>query len=172
VSDPGDFEALLMAHAAAIGRVAASFERDPSRRQDLIQEIAFALWRALPGFRGESSLRTFVLRIAHHRAVTHSVRRPPTGESLDEVRELPSDHPSPEAEAASRERRARLEQCIRELPVGLRQVLTLALEGLSNREVADVLGTSENAVAIRLTRARQALRERLAAGAPREEKSA
>jgi RNA polymerase sigma-70 factor (ECF subfamily) len=96
--------------------------------------------------------------------VTHSVRRPPAGQPLDEARELPSLAPSPEAEVAASQRRALVQQAIRELPVPLRQVLTLALEGLANREMGDVLGLSENAVAIRLTRARQALRQRLAAG--------
>jgi RNA polymerase sigma factor (sigma-70 family) len=156
-----DFEALLAEHAAAIARVAASYERDPSRRQDLLQEIALALWRALPGFRSESSVRTFVLRIAHHRAVTHSMRRPPSTEPLDDARELAAAGPTPEAVASDRERRRRLEEGIRALPVALRQVLTLALEGLSNREIGEVLGLSENAAAIRLTRARQALRVQL-----------
>jgi RNA polymerase sigma factor (sigma-70 family) len=164
VSGAADFESLLAAHAAAIGRVAASYERDPARRQDLLQEIAIALWRALPGFRGESSARTFVLRIAHHRAVTHSMRRPPAGQPLDDAREVAAADPSPEAEVADRQRRRRLEESIRALPIALRQVLTLALEGLSNREVGDVLGVSENAVAIRLTRARQALRQLMTDG--------
>ena len=164
---PVDLAAVLAENGAAIGRVAACYERDPARRQDLLQEIAIALWRALPSFRGESSLRTFVLRIAHHRAVTHSMRRPPDGQPLDAARELPARGPTPESEVVNGQRRARLQDAIRELPMAMRQVLTLALEGLSNRAVGDVLGLSENAVAIRLTRARQALRERLAGGEER-----
>ena len=43
------------------------------------------------------------------------------------------------------------------LPIGLRQVVVLTLEGLSNAEVADIVGISDNNVAVRLTRARAAL---------------
>jgi DNA-directed RNA polymerase specialized sigma24 family protein len=50
------------------------------------------------------------------------------------------------------------------MPVVQREVLALLLEGLGAREIAEVLGTSENSIGIRLTRARKALRERLGAG--------
>ena len=55
----------------------------------------------------------------------------------------------------------RLMTAIRELPVGFRQVLTLALEDLSQREIAEALGITENAVAIRIHRARRLLKSRL-----------
>ena len=48
----------------------------------------------------------------------------------------------------------------RELPLGSRQVLTLALEGLSHAEIGEVLGLSDNAVAVRLHRARAHLKAR------------
>ena len=68
---------------------------------------------------------------------------------------------SPESRAARGQRRERLDAAIRALPLVHRQVLTLALEDLSHAEIGGVLGIRENAVAVRLTRARQALREAL-----------
>ena len=62
---------LLHEHDRALRRLAASYERDPSRQQDLVQDIWLAVWQALPRFRGECSERTFVFRIAHNRAVSH-----------------------------------------------------------------------------------------------------
>ena len=62
---------LLQEHDRALRRMAASYERDPSRRQDLVQDIWLAVWQALPRFRNECSERTFVFRIAHNRAVSH-----------------------------------------------------------------------------------------------------
>jgi RNA polymerase sigma-70 factor (ECF subfamily) len=62
------------------------------------------------------------------------------------------------------QQRAALEAAIAQLPVGLAQVITLTLEGLSQREIAEVLGISENNVAVRATRARQAVRARLTCG--------
>ena len=55
----------------------------------------------------------------------------------------------------------RLARAVQRLPVGHRQVVTLALEGFSYGEIADVLGISETNVGARLTRARQMLRELL-----------
>jgi len=155
-------ERLLAEHGGAVARVAASYERDRGRQQDLVQEIALALWRALPGFRGDCSERTFVLRIALYRGITHSTRRPPAAEALDAIAEPAAPDPDPERSAEARQRVARLQAAIPRLPLGQRQVLTLALEGLSHREIGEVLGLRENAVAVRLTRARQTLRELLA----------
>ena len=145
-------------HEPAIRRLAASYEREPARRQDLVQEIWLALWQALPGFRGDCTERTFVFRIAHNRAVTHvrhwSLRRT---EALDEGDPIPAPAPDPESAAAGHQQRERLLSAVRLLPLGLRQAIVLRLEGLSGREIADVLGISENSVAVRLTRARAAL---------------
>lgn len=62
---------MLNEHDAAIRRLTASYERDASRCQDLVQDIWLAVWPALPRFRDDCSERTFVYRIAHNRAVSH-----------------------------------------------------------------------------------------------------
>jgi RNA polymerase sigma-70 factor (ECF subfamily) len=155
------FERLLAEHGAALGRVAASYEWEPGRRADLVQEIALAIWQALPRFRRECSERTFLFRIAHNRSLTHVWRRKGTaGEPLDahEPRD-PGD--APDELAARQQRRRQLQQAIRSLSIAHRQVLTLMLEDLTNREIAEVLGISEGAVAVRATRARQALKRAL-----------
>src|SRR5690349_1722040 len=68
------FKRLLREHGSSLLRLAASYERDADAQRDLVQEIAFALWRALPNFRGECSERTFLFRIGHNRAITHQSR--------------------------------------------------------------------------------------------------
>lgn len=149
---------LIGEHDRAIRRVAASYEREPARREDLVQDIRLALWQALPHFRGECAERTFVFRLAHNRGVSHGQhwRRRRT-EPLDEAAPVPAGGPDPEHAATERERRDRLQAAVRALSLGLRQVIVLALEGLSHREIGDVIGISENNVAVRLTRARAAL---------------
>jgi RNA polymerase sigma factor (sigma-70 family) len=62
----GRFNALLATHGPSLARLAGSYARDPTEREDLFQEIAIAVWRALPRFRGECSERTFLFRIAHN----------------------------------------------------------------------------------------------------------
>jgi RNA polymerase sigma factor (sigma-70 family) len=155
-----DFERVLAAFGPGIRRLAGSYEPDAGRCDDLAQEIAIALWRALPRFRGECSMRTFVYRVAHNRALTHVWRRGriPTTE-VAEAEQVVDPAENAESLVARGQRRDRLDTAIRTLPIVHRQVLTLALEDLSHAEIASVLGIRENAVAVRLTRARQALRE-------------
>jgi RNA polymerase sigma-70 factor (ECF subfamily) len=154
-------EHLLAVHGASLGRVAASYARDASDRDDLFQEIVIAVWRALPNFRGECSDRTFVFRIAHNRGITHSARRPASAATLSEDADVIDGAPTPEQSLASLEEGRRLLAAVQRLTIGYRQVVTLSLEGLSYAEIADVLGISESNVGARLTRARHALRQEL-----------
>ncbi len=155
---------LLHDHDRALRRLVSSYERDPSRQQDLVQEIWLAVWQALPRFRGDCSERTFVFRIAHNRAVSHidhwQRRR---ADTLDEDAPLPAPQPDPEHALSMQQRHDRLQAAVHELPLGLRQVVVLTLEGLSHAETAEIVGISENNVAVRLTRARAALSRRLGA---------
>lgn len=154
-----DFEELLREEGAALARVAASYVGDKARAEDLLQEICLAIWLALPRFRGESSLRTFVFRIAHNRGLAAVARRKPTAEPIENVRALADTAPTPEHAAQGRQERERLAAAVRRLPLPQRQVMTLALEGLPQRQIGEVLGLSEGNVAVRLTRARKALKK-------------
>ena len=69
-----EFDSLLAANGPALARLAASYTNTSSDRDDLLQEIALAVWQALRAFRGECSPRTFLFRIAHNRAIAHLSR--------------------------------------------------------------------------------------------------
>ena len=68
------FEDIAKLHAPLIRRIARSYESNTARADELVQDIHLALWQALPRFRGEASVRTFVARIAHNRAISHVAR--------------------------------------------------------------------------------------------------
>src|SRR5215469_953236 len=105
------FERILDEHGAAISRLAYSYETVAGIREELGQEIALAIWKALPHFRGECSERTFVFRIAHNRGLTHVRRRRPQQKSLDDLEEAdepPDPRPHPEQQAAQTKQRAQL----------------------------------------------------------------
>jgi len=156
------YDRILRDHGLALRRVAATYEADPARREDLFQEICLALWQALPRFREEASERTFAFRIAHNRGLTYGWRaRGSATADLDEAEELADPRQDPESELAEGERRDRLREAVRRLPLTARQVVVLSLESLSQREIGDVLGITENNVAVRLTRARKLLRQAL-----------
>ncbi len=155
------FTQLLREHGGLLARIAACYEARPSERADLSQEIAMAIWRALPRFRGASSLRTFVARIAHNRGVSHVIvqRRDGRVDPLDEA--MPDPQAGPQAVTEREQRRAALMAAVRRLPLAQAQVVSLVLEDFSHAEIADVLGISVNHVDVRLSRARQALRREL-----------
>jgi RNA polymerase sigma-70 factor (ECF subfamily) len=160
---------LLREHDAALRRLAGSYERDPSRQQDLVQDIWLAVWQALPRFRDECSERTFVFRIAHNRAVSHidHWQRRRTDPLADDA-PVAAPGPDPEHSLSAQQRHEHLRAAVQSLPLALRQVVVLTLEGLSNADVAEIVGITENNVAVRLTRARTALSRLLGA---REERS-
>jgi RNA polymerase sigma-70 factor (ECF subfamily) len=156
-----DIEAVLREHGRMLARIAGSYESEPSRRDDLLQDISVAVWRALPGWRGEASVRTFVARVAHNRAIDHLAReKRERGEALAEDHVDPGAGPLQHAQA--HQQRASLLVAVRGLPLGQRQVVVLALEGFSQREIGLALNLEENTVAQRLSRARRQLQACLA----------
>jgi RNA polymerase sigma factor (sigma-70 family) len=158
------FLALLNANLGALGRLASSYAGSTGERDDLLQEIALALWQALPRFRGESSERTFLFRIAHNHCINHIVRRRPA-ESLQQLELDPPDDTKPiEQLLSAAQESARLVAAVRQLPLIQREVVVLALEDMDYAEIAAVLGISETNVGVRLNRARTSLRTMMGDG--------
>src|SRR5215472_5597705 len=80
------FERILAEHGPALSRLAGSYTNTRSDRDDLLQETVFAIWQALPRFRGECSERTFIFRIGHNRAIAYlSHYREQSTDPLEEV---------------------------------------------------------------------------------------
>ena len=156
------FEHLVVTYGAALERLGWGYVADEDALDDLLQDIMLALWRALPAFRGECTERSFVYRIAHNRGISHRARVRRVAGRFTDLPELTDPGPTPEQHLEAEQERGRLLAAMRQLPATLFQALALHLEGLADREVAEVLGIRENAVAVRLTRARAALRSELA----------
>lgn len=141
-----------------IKRIAASYEARPHLAEELVQEIYFAIWRALPSFRGDATVRTFVARIATNRAVTHVARAMKSAPSLELDEELEAPGASLETQIIAADHQSKLVSAIRALPLAYRQPVLLTLEGFTPKEIADSLGITTNAVAIRMSRAKELLR--------------
>jgi RNA polymerase sigma factor (sigma-70 family) len=157
------FYRILREYGPALSRLAYGYEKAASVREELMQEIALALWQALPQFRGECSERTFVYRVGHNRGLTHAYRRPAQHERIDDLEHLQLVDPQPDLgqQIAAIDQRNRLRSAIQSLPLTYRQVVMLLLEDLSQAEIAEVLGITEGNVAVRLNRARAALKQAL-----------
>jgi RNA polymerase sigma-70 factor (ECF subfamily) len=152
------FDQIAREHDATIKRIASSYEAREHLIEELVQEIYLAIWRALPSFRGDSSLRTFVARIATNRAVTHVARACKSPQSLELSEQITAPGDSPESCAITLDHHSKLISAVRRLPLAYRQTVMLTLEGLTPKEIADALGITTNAVAIRMSRAKEILR--------------
>ena len=146
------FLRLLDAYGPALRRLCAAYLQDSGDRQDLFQEIAAALWSALPSFRGAASDRTWAYRIAHNVAYSYTRKRRRQYQSELQMGELP-DYPS----VSEDPRRRALLEAIQQLAPIDRQLVLLHLEGLSGHEIEQVIGLSANNTSVRLSRLRRKL---------------
>lgn len=157
-------EQVIADYGTALARIAGAYERDRGLRDDLVQEIVAAIWKALPSLQDAAKLKPFVFRIAHNRAVSHVARqvaRPRVAELDENLRDATTD---PEASLVERERSARLVEAVRRLSLPYRQVITLLLEDLTYEEIAEALGLTVNNVGVRINRAKAQLKAQLTVG--------
>ncbi|MBU2978517.1 sigma-70 family RNA polymerase sigma factor [Alteromonas sp. C1M14] len=156
------FEDVFAKYGSLLSRVANSYEANHALQQELLQEIAIAVWQGLVRFKGDSAVKTYILKIAHNRAVTHvanQVKRIDTDEFNDDLIVEQTAHSSPEQAASQQQSLALLLTKVRALPVQPRQVLTLSLEGLSYDEIADICGLTKSHVGVILKRAKASVLE-------------
>ncbi len=163
--DAGRFEVLMRRHNQRLFRAARAILRDDAEAEDAVQQAYVAAYVKIDQFRGESRFSTWLTRIAVHEALRR-VRKQGRLRDLALVEDaeagslaLPPER-SPEDRAAQTELRALLEEAIDTLPEAYRVVFVMRdVEELSTRETADCLELTEEAVRVRLHRARRSLRE-------------
>ncbi len=158
-ADPEELHQLVVEHGDAIYRLALSVVRDKSLAEDIAQETLIKAWLALPTFRGDSSLRGWVLRITHNTAISTIRRR--RAVVID-----PHDMPeTPIKVERSVESRVQGEIVMDDFVEALdllddlsRSIVVLReLEGLSYDEISEVLDVPLPTVKTRLLRARRKL---------------
>ena len=130
--------------------------------EDVAQEAYIRVFRGLAGFRGEAQFETWLYRIVANAAITHLRRRGRFGELSIDREDDPVEMVADVRVAEQAADREELSRALAELPVSLRSVVVLKdVYGMPHKEIADLLGTTEGAVKVRLHRARRRLKERL-----------
>lgn len=171
--DEAAIREIIRRHNRRLYRIARSILRDDSEAEDVLQETYIKAFTHLSGFRGDSSLDTWLCRIAINEALGRLRRRRPMTDlsAVEENRETAEiiplhgeAHVDPERRVAQHEIRRLLEEAIDRLPEEFRVVLIArAVEDMSIEEAATVLGLNPETVKTRLHRARHRLREMLEA---------
>jgi RNA polymerase sigma-70 factor (ECF subfamily) len=166
-------------HQPLYSLIARSLQ-DPADAADITQEVFVKVFRSIAGFHGDSSLRTWLYRIALHEASnqrrwwSRHKRQEITIDapcSHDEGEEsfclgdtLMDEHDSPFDHAAQSEMRECVEAALRQVPEAFRTVVILReIEGLAYEEIAEILNCNLGTVKSRLTRGRSALKALLTA---------
>jgi RNA polymerase sigma-70 factor (ECF subfamily) len=163
------FEALLQRYQGKIYRLALSVTKNREDAEEVLQDVFLSVYRRIGSFDGRSAFGTWLYRITVNAALMKLRGRGPAQESFEDF--LPQFSEGRHARMVAdwtegaedfilrKERVQLVRQTIETLPPEYRLVLVLRdLEGLSNGEVAEVLGTSVPAVKARLHRARLVLR--------------
>ncbi|MGB4782152.1 sigma-70 family RNA polymerase sigma factor [Candidatus Methylomirabilis sp.] len=166
-------EALLGRYQDKVYRLAMSFTKNPADAEEVLQDVFLTVYRKIASFEGRSAFSTWLYRITVNTALMKLRGRGPAQESIDgylpqftkdgqHARMVVDFTDGPEKLLLLKEREQILREAIEALPPDYKVVLVLRdLEGLSNEEVAEVVGASVLAVKARLHRARLALRGRL-----------
>lgn len=159
------FTVLLARHRDAVFRLARSHVGSEADALDVTQEAFISAFAALRSYDPARPLRGWLLRIALNKCRDWSRRRAVRrmfsfARPLDEALDVIDPGPDPEASLASAREVAAIRAAISSLPSQLKEPLILcAIEGLSQDEAAQVLGTSRKAIETRIYRARQKLSE-------------
>jgi RNA polymerase sigma-70 factor (ECF subfamily) len=167
--DRAAFAALVKAHGDEVYTLARRLVGDPHLAADIAQETLIRAWKALPSFRGDAALSTWLHRITVNTAWTQKKRsRRHAGYSLDEIADMaaPFDSDHPETAGEILELRGRLRQALDALPEAQRQVVVLKdVYDWSHAEIAEAMDISVSATKVRLHRARARLARYLEASA-------
>jgi RNA polymerase sigma factor (sigma-70 family) len=148
-------------HRGILLKVAGAFSRNPVDREDLLQEITVALWRAHDRFDARSSFSTWMYRVAMNVAIsfqrseTRKSRLVPADNSLFETIAQPRDEPADD-------RLALIRELIRRLDPPNRALMLLYLDDYPYAEIAKILGISETNVATKIGRIKDRLKRDLA----------
>jgi RNA polymerase sigma-70 factor (ECF subfamily) len=158
--DPEAFMSLMAPERARLQSLAYRLLDDSGEVPDVLQEVYLAAYRALPGYRGDSSLATWLYRITYNACLAQRARRPELAEAQDEAGPSEADH----AEAAVT--RLDLAKALSRLPLEQRAlVLMVDRDGFDYRAAAEALSIPIGTVSSRLAAARAKLREALASDA-------
>lgn len=157
--DPNDLHDLVVEHGDAAYRLALSIVRDSALAEDIAQDTLVKAWLALPTLRSTTSLRSWVLRIAHNTAIsTLRTRRA----IVVDPHELPDQSTAPERSVENRVQGGEVindfVEALDDLDDLSRSIVVLReVEGLSYEEIADVLEVPLPTVKTRLLRSRRKL---------------
>ncbi len=174
VGDERAYETLIERYEHPVYNLVSRLADDPADAADVVQEVFIKVFRNVGAFRGDSSLKTWIYRIAVNQARNHrrwfgrhkkqEVCLEAEASDTQGVQDwVPDPGPSPFEQVLDHETRVLVEEALQEVPASFRAALVLReIEGLSYEQIAEVLEITLGTVKSRILRGRDALRKNLA----------
>jgi RNA polymerase sigma-70 factor (ECF subfamily) len=171
--DVAAFEPLVEKYRQRVWRLAYNVLRDREEAWDVAQEAFIRAWQALPSFRGQSAFYTWLFRIVMNVAADRARSRAARGRAFGTERvpeedwervlvDQPESDSRPDTAATGAQERERIERALATLSDDHRRIVVLSdIEGLSYKEIAEVLEIPMGTVMSRLHNARKRLRTAL-----------
>lgn len=152
INRQSEFETIVEQHKATVYSVCYMFAECREDADDLFQEVLINLWNGFDGFRGDSSLKSWVYRVSMNTCISYRRKKKISTEPLDIAPEV-IDEDSPDNRQT-----ARLHQRIQRLQPFDRAIVLLWLENMSYEEIGDIVGISPRNVGVRLMRIKEKLK--------------
>jgi RNA polymerase sigma factor (sigma-70 family) len=152
-----DFVKILNDHRALLYKVCNVYCRDPEDRKDLFQEIVLQVWKSLKTFRNESTIGTWMYRIALNTAITHFRKEKQRSELKISIGEIQHHDEGTNEEQKINE----LLNAIETLDKIDKSIVLLYLEEKSYDEISEITGLTKSNVGVRLNRIKTKLSNQL-----------
>jgi len=139
-------------------RICSVYARDSEDKKDLFQEVLINIWKSISSFKAKSSIDTWMYRVTLNiclNAQTKLIKKKKHFVNMDSVKL--SQYEGPPLTEEENQRLLFLRYCIKMMNEADKGVLTLYLEELAYREIAEVLGLTENHVAVKIKRIKKKL---------------
>lgn len=162
LGDADAFAAVIERHGPAMFRYARRMLNDHGDAEEVVQDAFVAAWKALPDFRGDSALRTWLFTLTARKAIDLLRKKRPTPVEDETFTGMPAGDADPVEPVVRTELLEALDTALAELPYRQRAVWLLReVEEMSYQDIAEVLATTPTVVRGQLARARAALQEKL-----------
>ena len=153
-----EFVQLINEHTGLIQKVCRLYAATAQDRQDLFQEIVIQLWRAIPKFRQESKLTTWMYRVALNTAIS-SYRKQQRSIDTTDIDFVMADLADDNKAAEKEEKLKLLYGAIARLPEIEKAIVLLYLDDKSYEEMEEILGINQNNLRVRMNRVKEKLRQ-------------
>ncbi len=157
------FNQIVTENSGRIKRICGYYASSVHDREDIYQEILINIWRSLDTFRGDADINTWIYRIAVNTSLTYRGKLYKNMQlcvdaDTSNLSEIIDDN---EEAIQQDEQLEALQNELNQLSVIDKALISLLLEGLSSKEIANVIGITEPNVKVKIHRVKKQLRENL-----------